>query len=131
MVKISATHVSVGKHLQVTLSEIWNLITDTTKWPIWGPTVLEVESADRFIKSGSKGHVKTAAGIWLPFQIADYEERNHWSWKVASVKATNHRVVVHPSGGCLLWFDTPIFAAPYSLTCHLALGRIEKRLSVG
>ena len=71
------------------------------------------------------------AGISLPFQITDYEEFSHWSWKVASIKATGHRLIAHSEGVCILWFDTPIFAAPYILACHLALERIEKLLPAG
>ena len=131
MFELSSSHVSVGKYLNASPSETWSLLTDTHKWPDWGPTVLKVESVNRFIGPGSKGRVKTAVGIWLPFTITAYEERRYWRWKVASIKATGHRVIAYSEGGCALWFDTPIFAAPYVLVCQLALNRFEKLLSGG
>jgi hypothetical protein len=131
MIELSPSHVSVGKYIDASPSEIWSLLTDTDRWPDWGPTVMKVESVDRFIELGSKGRVKTALGIWLPFKVTAFEESRYWNWKVASIKATGHRLTANPEGDCALWFDTPLFAAPYILACQLALGRIEKMLSAG
>ena len=131
MLEISSSQVSFGKYLKARPSDIWRLLTDTSMWPVWGPTVMKVESADRFIRFGSKGRVKTVAGIWLPFEITAYKQCSNWSWKVASIKATAHRVTDVSESGCTLWFDTPILAAPYSLACQWALVRIEKLLPAG
>jgi len=51
-----------------------------------------------------------------------------WSWKVAAIKATGHRIQTTETGKCCLWFEVPIIAAPYTLICQMALGRIANLL---
>jgi hypothetical protein len=128
MIKISSTRISVGKFYHASPLVVWNLITDTAKWPRWGPTVKRVQFPERFIRKGSSGQVLTAFGIWLPFAIVEFEYGCFWSWKVASINATGHRVQPTESGYCYLWFDVPIIAAPYILICQMALNRIQKLL---
>jgi hypothetical protein len=72
--------------------------------------------------------VLTAFGIWLPFVIEEYEHARFWSWKVAYISATGHRVQASETGGCYLWFEVPALAAPYAVVCQIALGRIENLL---
>lgn len=129
MIKISASQVSVGKFYHSLPLIVWNLITDTFKWPQWGPTVKSVQCPKRFICKGTQGQVLTAFGIWLPFVITGYDHASFWSWNVASVKATGHRIQAVKTGGCYLWFEVPIIAAPYTLVCQMALGRIKNLLS--
>jgi hypothetical protein len=105
------------------------MITDTTKWPQWGPTVKKVDYPERYICKGAAGHVLTALNIWLPFRIIDFEANCFWSWKVASVNATGHRIQAVGIGSCDLWFEVPIIAAPYALICQMALTRIDRLLS--
>ena len=96
--------------------------------PIWGPTVKGVQLPERFIRNGSKGRVLTVFNIWVPFVIVKFEDGCFWSWKVASISATGHRI--QPSdGGCNLWFDIPIIAAPYFIVCQVALNRIQNLIS--
>ena len=130
VLKITKTHINVGKELHASPDKIWGLITDTTKWPQWGPTVKSVRSSERFIRKGSKGQVLTSVGLWLPFVITEYEHKSFWSWKVASVRATGHRLRPTHSGGCYLWFEVPIFAAPYLLVCQMALNRVKSIATV-
>lgn len=129
MIKISASQVSVGKCYLALPLIVWDLITDTVKWPQWGPTVKRVQCPERFICKGTQGQMLTAFGIWLPFVITEYEHASFWSWNVASVKATGHRIQAAKTGGCYLWFEVPIIAAPYTLVCQMALGRIKNLLS--
>ena len=128
MIKITANRVSVGKFYRASPLLVWDLITDTTQWPRWGPTVKRVQFPERFIRKGSSGQVLTAFGIWLPFVIDEYEHASFWSWKVATIKATGHRVQASETGGCYLWFEVPMVAAPYALVCQMALGRIKSLL---
>ncbi len=128
MIKITANQVSVGKFYRASPLLVWDLITDTTQWPRWGPTVKRVRFPERFIRKGSCGQVLTAFGIWLPFAIDEYEDVSFWSWKVATIKATGHRVQASETGGCYLWFEVPMVAAPYALVCQMALGRIKSLL---
>ncbi len=125
MIKISKNRVSVGKFYPASPLLVWDLITDTSQWTRWGPTVKRVQFPDRFIRKGSSGQVLTAFGIWLPFDIDEYEHGRFWSWKVATINATGHRVQASETEGCYLWFEVPLLAAPYALVCQIALGRIE------
>ncbi len=127
MIKISATHICPGKFYSTSSRIVWDIITDTAKWPRWGPTVKDVHLPERFIRNGSEGRVLTLFGIWAPFLIDKFEEGRFWSWKVASINATGHRIQA-VDGGCNLWFDVPIIAAPYALVCQIALNRIQKLL---
>ena len=121
-------HISVGKMFSTAPHILWDLITDTTQWPRWGPTVKAVRCSQRHIGKDSRGQVLTAVGVWLPFVITDFEPECFWSWKVASISATGHRI--QPAdGGCNLWFDIPIIAAPYFIICQVALNRIQNLLS--
>ena len=125
MIKISANRVSVGKFYHTSPQVVWDLITDTTQWPQWGPTIKSVQFPERFIRQDSTGRVLTAFGIWLPFVVHEYEHASFWRWKVANIKATGHRIQANETGGCYLWFDVPILAAPYALICQVALMRID------
>jgi hypothetical protein len=129
MIKITANRVSVGKYYRASPRVVWDVITDTAQWHQWGPTVKRVQLPERFIRKGSRGRVLTVSGIWLPFIVYEYEHARFWRWKVANIKATGHRIQADETGGCYLWFDVPILAAPYFLVCQLALVRIESLLS--
>jgi hypothetical protein len=129
VIKISRAHINVGKMFLASPPAIWDLITDTTQWPRWGPTVKAVRSSERYIRAGSRGQVLTVVGIWLPFEITGYRHGYFWSWKVASIRATGHRVQPTDTDGCYLWFEVPIIAAPYLVICRMALNRIEGMLT--
>jgi hypothetical protein len=128
MIKITKNRISVGKFYPVSPLIVWDIIIDTSQWPRWGPTVKNVQLSERYISTGSKGQVLTSLGVWLPFIIDEYEHGSFWSWKVATVKATGHRVQESEKGGSNLWFEIPMIAAPYTIVCQLALGRIENLL---
>ena len=67
--------------------------------------------------------------IRLPFVVTEYEHARFWSWEVASLKATGHRLQAIESGGCYLWFDMPLITLPYAVICRMALNRIEGLLT--
>ena len=121
---------SVSRSLRRPCSHIWELLTDTNTWPQWGPSVAAVECSYRYIKQGTEGKVKTAVGIWLPFLITGYEEGRFWSWKVAGIPATGHRVETQEEELCRLTFEVPLLAAPYKYICKIALGRIARIIEV-
>ena len=54
---------SVGMSMEAGSSDVWRIITDTSLWPQWGPSVLDVKCSDRFILYGTKGFVKTVMGF--------------------------------------------------------------------
>jgi hypothetical protein len=108
--------------------DVWELLRDTDRWPAWGPSVSDVRSSDRIVDAGTSGEVQVAGGPWVPFEItscADYR----WTWRVAKIPATGHRVDVAP-GGCRVVFEIPLVAAGYAVVCERALARIE-RLATG
>jgi hypothetical protein len=109
---------------------VWHLLTDTNQWPRWGPSVRAVDCPTQFIGADTRGRVQTALGLWLPFQIVQWEEGRAWSWKVAGIRATGHRVYSHNPDACQVTFDVPSWALPYLPVCATALRRLD-RLATG
>lgn len=107
---------------------VWELLTDTSRWPEWGPSITRVDCATRFIGAGSRGRVRTITGLWVPFQITHWVDRTYWSWKVLGLPATGHGVEPRPQDRCSLTFTVPAPAAPYLLVCRIAIDRIERIL---
>jgi len=107
---------------------VWDLLCETDRWPEWGPSVSDVRSSDRRIEAGTTGEVQVAGGPWVPFEITSCEDYR-WTWRVAKIPATGHRVDAAP-GGCRVVFEIPLVAAGYAVVCERALRRIE-RLAAG
>jgi hypothetical protein len=105
--------------------EAWDLLTDTTRWAEWGPSVAAVDCPTRFIEAGTRGRIRVAGvGLWVPFEVDSYAiEEKRWTWRVARVPATGHRV---DSLGrqCRVTFEVPVLAAGYVPVCRRALDRI-------
>lgn len=125
---MSFLDVSVSRAYRSPCSRIWELLTDTEAWPQWGPSVKAVECEKRFIQKGTEGRVKTAAGFWLNFVITGYEEGRFWTWRVAGIPATGHRLEPRDEGYCHLTFQIPLLAYPYKYVCRIALNRIAALL---
>jgi hypothetical protein len=64
VVKITKAHIDVGKMILASPLTIWDLITDTSQWIIWGLTVKVVRNCERYIRKDSQGQVLTAVGTW-------------------------------------------------------------------
>jgi hypothetical protein len=107
---------------------VWELLCDTERWPAWGPSVSDVRSSARVIDAGTTGEVQVARGPWVPFEITACENYR-WTWRVAMIPATGHRVENAP-GGCRVVFEIPLAAAGYAVVCERALSRIG-RLATG
>lgn len=116
---------SVKRTMAVDPRVVWDLLVDTSRWAEWGPSVTTVDSPEVRLRAHSTGRVRTALGVWLPFEVTGFEEGRSWAWKVVGVPATTHSVqpVV---GGSLVTFGMPAVAAPYALVCRVALRRIER-----
>ncbi|GAC1485050.1 MAG: SRPBCC family protein [Solirubrobacteraceae bacterium] len=106
-------------------ADVWQLLALTRHWPRWGGSITAVEPGDEAISLGSRGRVRTVAGVWLPFRIDAFEDGQMWGWSVAGIPATRHRVEPRP-GGCRASFDVPLAAWPYLLVCRDALRRIAR-----
>jgi hypothetical protein len=106
---------------------VWSLFTDTADWPDWGPTNAAVELDDPAgtrITADSTGRVRVA-GVWVPFSIttcADYR----WTWSVARVPATGHRVEPLGPDRCRTVFELPPLAVGYAPVCRVALRRLDR-----
>lgn len=113
-----------SRKLDCSADKAWLLITDTTLWSTWGPSVTSVACRDTFITADSHGQVVTALGLRLPFDITRYDKGKFWSWRVGKFKATGHRVIPLTDYTCRLEFDMPWWAAAYIPVCLVALDRI-------
>ena len=120
----------VSRVVDAPSTEVWDLLTDTTRWSEWGPSVTAVDCTSRYIAGGSTGRVRVAGvGVWVPFAVDSYVDggddgtERRWTWTVARVPATGHRV--EPVGEqCRVSFEVPLLAAGYVPVCRRALDRI-------
>ncbi|MEO5852568.1 MAG: SRPBCC family protein [Nocardioides sp.] len=109
-------------------AEVWALLTDTSRWPDWGPTVraARLDHPGATIAAGSTGAVRTPVGVWLPFEVTAYDDRARtWSWRVAGVAATSHRVQTTGPGSCRVGFGVPWWAPAYLAVCERGLRRVR------
>lgn len=127
---------SVSRRIAAPAEDVWALLTDTGTWPDWGPSITAVEPAgipagqvsgpaSGGLAPGSRGRVRTVLGAALPYTVTAVEPGRYWSWSVAGIPATGHRVVPQ-DGGCLVTFTVPWWAPAYLPVCALALRRIER-----
>ena len=110
------------------VERVWDLITDTQAWPLWGPSISNVKCEDRYIRLGSRGVIQTALGFRVPFVVTEFEPLRFWAWEVAGIRATGHLVEPLGPDRCRLIFTVPIWAAPYVTVCLLGLIRIQRLL---
>ena len=104
---------------------VWDLISSFECWPAWGVTITAVEPSTGRVRPQMKGRVKTVAGLWLPFEITGVIDGESWSWKVAGVPATGHRVEPVDQG-CRVTFTAPIWAPFYLPVLSKALRLVEQ-----
>lgn len=77
--------VIVARDVDASREVAWDLLTDTARWPDWGPSVRAVECDQRFIQPGTTGRVRLPGGVWLPFEVATCGEYR-WTWQVGSYR---------------------------------------------
>ncbi len=106
--------------------QVWKVLIDTRQWPVWGPSVKAVKSPRQYIDDGLKGSLQTVIGLWVPFEITDFEPLHFWSWKVAGIHATGHRLTEIDENHCELIFEMPAVTLPYALVCRQAARRIGR-----
>ena len=70
--------------------------------------------------------VRTPIGLWVPFSITEYEHENYWTWKVAGIQATGHRLIQINTNCCIVAFELPLSWLPYVIVCRIALKRMAK-----
>ena len=129
MLKISYPFCEVGSFLDAPCGMVWNLLTDTRRWHEWGPSIISVDSVDRYIRKGTRGRVKVRLGIWVPFVVSNFEDKRYWSWDIWGIHATGHRVEPIGASSCNIFFEVPSLATPYLFICWLAIKRIKSLLA--
>ncbi len=109
---------------------VWDLLVDTERWAAWGPTITDAVvdhgGEGSRIGPGATGQVRTVAGLRLGFRVRDMDPGRRWTWAVAGVPATGHRVEPLGADCCRVTFEVPVWAAPYLAVCAVALRRIER-----
>lgn len=116
----------VSRVINASRVRVWEILIDTWLWPVWGPSVAQVESPSRYLTGGLRGRVKTAVGIWLNFEVSEFTVLQSWRWRVAGLPATVHRLRYLDENCCELTFELPLLAFPYALICQQALHRIDR-----
>lgn len=116
----------VTREIDASADIVWRLLVDTDVWPSWGPSVSAVTLDDDELRIGSTGTVQTVVGLRLPFEITAFEPGSSWSWSVAGIAATDHRVEPLGDDRCLAAFGAPWLAAPYLAVCRRALKRLDE-----
>ncbi len=111
--------------VQASAAAAWELLTDTRRWSLWGPSVVAAGCDPPVIGPDSVGWVQTAVGVRLPFRITRFDQGRSWSWQVAGIPATGHRVEALGPHRCRVCFEVPFWAAPYVAVCWLAAKRIK------
>ncbi len=107
---------------------VWDILTDTDRWPEWGPSVTAVRSPDRYIEAGSTGELQVAGGPWVSFEVTACTGLR-WTWRVARVPATGHAVTPLGAGRCRVAFEVPLLVGGYTPVCERALGRVESAVT--
>jgi uncharacterized protein YndB with AHSA1/START domain len=127
--------IEVSAVLEAPPEAAWDLLVDTHHWPEWGPSVRAVDADERRIRAGSTGHVVVPGGVRVHFEVTAFDpDRRRWTWSVARVPATGHRVDAVEGaqgadpGRCRVVFEVPLPAAGYVPVCRRALERIADRL---
>jgi hypothetical protein len=124
---------TIGVDVAAPSESAWTELTDTTCWPLWGPTVraAHLDDGGRYLHEESTGFVETALGVRLPFQVDGWREtgsRKSWSWRVAGVHATEHTVRETGPATCQVQMSVPWWAPAYLGVVALAMTRIRRRV---
>ena len=126
MIRIALPFIETSQIVDASSNEVWRIMTDTSLWPRWGPSIRGVKCTDKHLKTDSTGSVQLFSGLWIKFVVTDFEEGRYWSWRMLGVHATGHRVEPLTTTHCRAVFEIPIIAAPYIVVCRVALKRISK-----
>jgi Polyketide cyclase / dehydrase and lipid transport len=124
--RIRLPMVTVDRHIPTSTEAVWSVLIDLDAWPRWGPSITRaaLDDGSRRLTAGSTGRVWAVPGVGVPFTVTEFHPGRRWAWSVAGVPATAHGVEQAP-GGCRAWFEVPLWAAPYTAVCAIALRRID------
>lgn len=119
----------VEREIPVGAEAAWTLLVDVERWPEWGPSVRSAGLDSERFEHGATGWVRTSFGLRVPFEVTGFDDGHRWSWKVAGVPATDHRVRPLGPTACSVGFGVPRIAAPYAIVCRRALTTIDRLLT--
>ena len=123
------THgISVERKIYARPESAWDILTDTSKWRMWGPSVTGVSCPDRYIRKDSTGRIRLPIGLLVPFRVTEYDRGSYWGWKVAGIRATGHRLIAQGERVCRIRFEMPAYWLSYVVVCKTALERIARLL---
>jgi hypothetical protein len=117
--------IRVSREIHASPRTVWPLLAEFRHWPAWGPTVTAVASDADEVSPGVRGRVRTPVGIWLPFEITTVEVEKSWTWRVAGIRATGHRLDEVAADRCLVEFSVSFWLAPYGAVLALGLRRLQ------
>lgn len=118
-------HIGTSTDIAASGERVWSLLSEFEHWPSWGISIRRVESQANRVAPGVEGRVQTVAGVWLPFTIGDVAEGRFWTWNVAGIGATGHRVTALADHRCRVKFTAPWVAAPYLVVLRISLHRVK------
>lgn len=121
---MSAVHAEI--EIEAPLHEVWSLLTEVRAWPRWGPSVRAVDIEGDAIGAGTTGRVQTVVGLWLPFEITNFEAESYWDWSVAGIRATGHRVSALAVDRTRVEFTVPSLFRPYVWVLRGGLRRLKR-----
>lgn len=116
--------IEVSRVIDTPVERAWEIMTDTERWPDWGPTVTAAHADRRFVRAGTTGEVQVLGGPWIPFTVTACEEYR-WTWDVADVPATGHRVEPVEGERSRVVFELHPLTAGYVPVCSRALSNVE------
>jgi hypothetical protein len=124
---------SLGIDVAAPAELAWDELVELSCWPHWGPSVRSARLDDGTgrLTAGASGAVQTPVGLWLPFQVDDWEDdgpRRSWSWRVGGVPATAHTVITRGPERCRVEMTVPWWAPAYLGVIAFALPRIRRRV---
>lgn len=122
----------LSRVIDASAEAVWSVFTDTDRWPDWGPTIGAVELDDTDttrIAAGATGRIRVA-GVWFPFSITTCDDYR-WTWSVARIPATGHRVDPLGPHRCRAVFELSPLAVGYAPVCRTALRRLDRLAADG
>jgi len=111
--------------IEAPADRVWALLTEFRYWPVWGPSVRAVESEALAVAPGVTGRVQTPFGLWLPFEITDFESQRYWGWTVGGMRATGHRLTPLSDVRTKVAFTMPRLLIPHKFVVARGLRRLK------
>jgi hypothetical protein len=124
VLRVVFPYIEVGLLVRAAADEVWKALVDTSRWVEWGPSILAVESTERFLTALSSGRVRSILGFSVPFAVTRFKPGRTWSWRVFGITATSHTVESLGASRSRLIFGVPIPAFPYLFVCLIAIRRL-------